>query len=76
MSDAVGTVDGMFIGVWFRSLQAGLRRLASREPDTCALEQHLSDLEDLDAADATYRDWEEDGFATISWAEAKAQLGL
>ena len=41
-----------------------------------ALEQYLDDLEDLFAADAAYREWEEDGFATVAWAEAKAELEL
>ena len=41
-----------------------------------ALEQYLDDLEDLYSADAAYREWEDDGFATIAWADAKAQLDL
>jgi len=41
-----------------------------------ALEQYLDDLEDLYSADAAYREWEDAGFATIAWADAKAQLDL
>jgi len=41
-----------------------------------ALEEYLEDLEDIYAADQAYREWETDGFATLTWEDAKAELGL
>ena len=41
-----------------------------------ALEEYLEDLEDGYAADQAYREWTDDGFATVPWADAKARLGL
>jgi len=41
---------------------------------TQALEQYLDDIEDAYAADAAYREWQADDFATVSLDELKAQL--
>ena len=57
------------------ALSSGTGRTASFYVNK-ALETYLEDLEDIYAADKAYREWEADGFATVAWDDAKAELGL
>lgn len=38
--------------------------------------QYLEDLEDLEAADAAYKDWAADDFKTHKWEDVRLRLGL
>jgi len=41
-----------------------------------ALEEYLEDMEDIYAADKAYKQWQDDGFTTTSWADVKTEFGL
>ncbi|EFC90855.1 CopG domain protein DNA-binding domain protein [Dethiosulfovibrio peptidovorans DSM 11002] len=38
--------------------------------------QYLEDLEDIEAAEAGYKDWAADNFKTHRWEDVRSRLGL